>query len=107
MLNGMGSRRVFKIESGGTAELIGLNITGGYASVCLPFAVGLGSIAPLERYARALAFLCSILAAGSTSTLAARPTSMAAMCTAMKLRSALALRPFPDLSSSAPLERYT
>ena len=48
VLNGMGSRRVFKIESGGTAELIGLNITGGYASVCLPFAVGLGSIAPLN-----------------------------------------------------------
>merc|ERR1712185_661462 len=49
-LNGMGGRRVFAIESGGTAELIGLNITGGDASVCLPFAVGLGSIAPLERY---------------------------------------------------------
>ena len=48
VLNGMGGRRVFAIESGGTAELIGLNITGGYASVCLPFAVGLGSIAPLN-----------------------------------------------------------
>ena len=50
VLDGMGGRRVFIIESGGTAELIGLNITGGYASVCLPFAVGLGSITPLERY---------------------------------------------------------
>ena len=37
---GNGGRRVFLIQSGGTAELIGLNITGGYASssvqsVCL------------------------------------------------------------------------
>ena len=32
VLNAMGARRVFLIESGGTAELIGLNITGGYAS---------------------------------------------------------------------------
>ena len=31
VLNAMGFRRVFLIESGGTAELIGLNITGGYA----------------------------------------------------------------------------
>ena len=30
-----GVRRVFMIQSGGTAELIGLDITGGYA-VCLP-----------------------------------------------------------------------
>ena len=39
VLNAMGARRVFEIESGGTAELIGLNITGGDAgevqSVCL------------------------------------------------------------------------
>ena len=33
VLNAMGARRVFEIQSGGTAELIGLNITGGYASV--------------------------------------------------------------------------
>ena len=33
VLNAMGGRRVFEIQSGGTAELIGLNITGGYASV--------------------------------------------------------------------------
>ena len=32
VLNAMGARRVFLIESGGTAELIGLNITGGSAS---------------------------------------------------------------------------
>ena len=32
VLNAMGARRVFEIQSGGTAELIGLNITGGYAS---------------------------------------------------------------------------
>ena len=32
-----GGRRVFEIQSGGTAELIGLDITGGYATVCLPF----------------------------------------------------------------------
>ena len=32
VLNAMGGRRVFTIESGGTAELIGLNITGGSAS---------------------------------------------------------------------------
>ena len=32
VLNAMGARRVFVIQSGGTAELIGLNITGGYAS---------------------------------------------------------------------------
>ena len=44
VLNAMGARRVFEIQSGGTVELIGLNITGGYASsvqsVCLfePFA---------------------------------------------------------------------
>ena len=29
VFDGMGARRVFRIESGGTAELIGLNITGG------------------------------------------------------------------------------
>ena len=33
VLNAMGARRVFEIQSGGTAELIGLNITGGYAYV--------------------------------------------------------------------------
>ena len=33
VLNAMGARRVFEIQSGGTAELIGLDITGGYASV--------------------------------------------------------------------------
>ena len=44
VLNAMGGRRVFEIQSGGTAELVGLNITGGSAlsvqSVCLfePFA---------------------------------------------------------------------
>ena len=32
VLNAMGERRVFEIQSGGTIELIGLNITGGYAS---------------------------------------------------------------------------
>ena len=39
VLNAMGGRRVFQIQSGGTVELIGLNITGGYASnvQCLPF----------------------------------------------------------------------
>ena len=39
VLNAMRGRRVFVIQSGGTAELVGLNITGGYASgvqsVCL------------------------------------------------------------------------
>lgn len=36
VLDGMGGYRVFKIESGGTAVLIGLNITGGSAvTVCL------------------------------------------------------------------------
>ena len=33
VLNAMGARRVFEIQSGGTAELIGLNITGGSGSV--------------------------------------------------------------------------
>ena len=32
VLNGMGQRRVFTILSTGVAQLIGLNITGGYAS---------------------------------------------------------------------------
>ena len=32
VLNAMGARRVFEIQSGGTVELIGLDITGGYAS---------------------------------------------------------------------------
>ena len=32
VLDAKGGRRVFNIQSGGTAELIGLNITGGYAS---------------------------------------------------------------------------
>ena len=32
VLNAMGGRRVFEIQSGGTVELIGLNITGGSAS---------------------------------------------------------------------------
>ena len=39
VLDAKGGRRVFEIQSGGTVELIGLNITGGYASsvqsVCL------------------------------------------------------------------------
>jgi hypothetical protein len=39
VLDAKGGRRVFFIQSGGTAELVGLNITGGYAStvqsVCL------------------------------------------------------------------------
>ena len=33
VLNAMGGRRVFEIQSGGTVELIGLNVTGGSASV--------------------------------------------------------------------------
>jgi len=33
VLDANGGRRVFEITSGGTAGLIGLNITGGYASV--------------------------------------------------------------------------
>ena len=33
VLDAKGGRRVFEIQSSGTAELIGLNITGGYASV--------------------------------------------------------------------------
>ena len=39
VLNAMGARRVFEIQSGGTAELIGLNITGGSAlcAECSPF----------------------------------------------------------------------
>ena len=32
VLNAMRARRVFEIQAGGTVELIGLNITGGYAS---------------------------------------------------------------------------
>ena len=32
VLNAMGARRVFEIQSGGTAELIGVDITGGSAS---------------------------------------------------------------------------
>ena len=61
VLNATGARRVFEILSGGTAELVGLNITGGHASlvqsVCLfePFC-NILSIAPLERY------VCSWLA---------------------------------------------
>ena len=37
VLDAKDGRRVFEIQSGGTAELIGLDITGGYATVCLPF----------------------------------------------------------------------
>jgi hypothetical protein len=33
VLDAKGGRRVFEIQSSGTAELVGLNITGGYASV--------------------------------------------------------------------------
>jgi hypothetical protein len=37
-----GRRRVFEIEDGGTAELIGLDITGGYSRyVCSPFELAL------------------------------------------------------------------
>ena len=72
------------IGEGGVANLEGCNVYSNEAEVSarLTPIPDLTSSAPLERYARALAFLCSILAAGSTSTLA-RPTSMAAMCTAM------------------------
>ena len=39
VLDAMGARRVFEIQSGGTAELIGLNITAGGSTsyVCSPF----------------------------------------------------------------------
>ena len=35
VFDGKGGRRVFEIQSGGTAELIGLNITGGSARVSI------------------------------------------------------------------------
>jgi hypothetical protein len=42
VLDAKGGRRVFYIQSGGTAELIGLNITGGYAAyVRSPFELAL------------------------------------------------------------------
>jgi len=42
VLDAKGGRRVFYIQPGGTARLIGLNITGGYASeVCSPFELAL------------------------------------------------------------------
>ena len=42
VLDAKGGRRVFDIQSGGTAELIGLDIRGGYATdVCLPFELAL------------------------------------------------------------------
>ena len=41
VLNAMGARRVFNIQSGGTVDLIGLNITGGYAN-------GVHSACPFE-----------------------------------------------------------
>ena len=42
VLDAKGGRRVFEIVAGGTAELIGLNITGGYAAyVRLPFELAL------------------------------------------------------------------
>jgi len=42
VLDAKGGRRVFYIQSGGTAELIGLDITGGYAgNVCSPFELAL------------------------------------------------------------------
>jgi len=42
VLDAKGGRRVFYIEDGGTAELIGLDITGGYVpSVCSPFELAL------------------------------------------------------------------
>jgi len=63
VLNGMGQRRVFTILSTGVAQLIGLNITGGYASyvgarylnLAQPF-LEASSSAPLERYAHACLF---------------------------------------------------
>ena len=42
VLDAMGGRRVFQIQSGGTVELIGLNITGGY--------VGMVQSAPFEPF---------------------------------------------------------
>ena len=42
VLDAKGGRRVFAIQAGGTAELIGLDITGGYATyVCSPFELAL------------------------------------------------------------------
>ena len=52
VLNAMGGRRIFLIQSGGTAELIGLNITGGYAyvqSARLLNPLDSSPIAPLAR----------------------------------------------------------
>ena len=42
-------RRVFNVQSGGVAELIGLNITGGYTSVCSPSAPS-GIFPPSPRW---------------------------------------------------------
>ena len=62
VLNAMGARRVFEIQSGGTAELVGLNITGGYASgvqsVCLlnPSA----TFHPVPRWCADRCFVCCV-----------------------------------------------
>ena len=42
-------RRVFDVQSGGAAELIGLNITGGYTGVCSPSAPS-GIFPPSPRW---------------------------------------------------------
>ena len=57
VLNAMGARRVFEIQSGGTAELIGLNITGGSSKiVCLPFEPFVQTFPPSPQcYAHCLA----------------------------------------------------
>ena len=76
----------------GVANLNGCQVYDNQASVRAP-APGLTSSAPLER------FICSLsacsLALGSTSDMVARPTSMDARCTRIRLRCVLPSRALP------------
>ena len=104
VLDAKGGRRVLYIQSGGTAELIGLNITGGstYAECAclLNLCPDISSIAPMERYA--LHFLaCRAVASWSTPTEWLTLKAAISMTTPL-LMCACIFEPFPELSSIAP-----
>ena len=109
VLDAKGGRRVFEIKPSGTAELIGLNITGGSASsvqsVCLLNLLQHFLQRPMERYA--LHFLaCRAVVSLSTPTEWLTLKAAISMTTRL-LTCACIFEPFPELSSIAPLVMLT
>ena len=99
VLDAKGGRRVFNIQSGGTAELIGLNITGGSTSVvqsvCLLNLLQHFLQRPMERYA--LHFLACRAVASMSSPAEWLTLKAAISMTTPLLMCACIFEPFPEL----------